>query len=275
MLIDAQSSWDKLAIEVELLNTEDPSSLIQMMVGLNGLLWPDESMEWTARSINFLTYDLMARSEKLDEADRLQFLNEEFFEKKAFQVAPLGPTTDHHLLIKPVTERRLGLPIAIAMIYMHLASHLDLPAYLLQLKNQFLLKWVRRGTVNYIDLLTQGRVLTEPELIAIMQHQGPISDEQSFDLLSALPNRKLFSDYLSLLAESYEANDQHSELHLVYNVLLKMEPQHCGYLGRRALLRQKLGLHREALADLKQFFAYVDHKSAPQELRSAYEGLLH
>ena len=165
MNLESRITWEKLAIELELLGSDDPSSLTQLLIGLNCLLWPLERPEWCSRTINFMAYDLMAKSEGLGEAERFQLLNDYFFRQKGFQIlsAKVGDLNENHLLIKPVLTQRAGAPIVIALLYLHLVSHLDLPAYLIPLRHHVLLKWVRAGRSCYIDLASNGEVLGEEQ----------------------------------------------------------------------------------------------------------------
>lgn len=273
MQVENRMTWEKLSIELELLASEDPASLIQLMMGLNHWLAPVESLESVNRTLNFMTYELMAQTENLAEAERFDLLNRYYFCAKGFQVLQLKPheTQERHLLLKPVLEERAGAPIAIALVYLHLAAHLDLPAYLIQLRNHYLLKWVRGGRSSYIDLCAEGRLVGEEELMQICARA--VDSTPGAEALSILPNRKIFLRYADDLVRAYDRENAHERLHAMYNVILKVEPQNSRILGRRALLRRKLGLDKEALADLKRYFAFVDRTQAPPDMIRTFQEL--
>jgi regulator of sirC expression with transglutaminase-like and TPR domain len=268
-----QMTWEKLAIEIELLNAEDPSSLMPLLLGLNRWLCPTDGIENTLRTINFMTYELMAGAENLTESERFEFLNKYYFTIKGFQVLELKPgeIQERHLLFKPVVEGRAGAPITIALIYLHLASHLDLPVYLIQLRNHYLLKWVRGGRSDYVDLCSEGRLVSEEDLMQIVARHsdGGVGQEA----LNILPGRRTFLRYNEDLLRVYERQEMPERLHAVCNVLLKLEPQNNRILGRRALIRRHLGLEREALADLKRYFSFIDRAQAPSEMVLALQEL--
>ena len=52
--------------------------------------------------------------------------------------------------------------------------------------------------------------------------------------------------------------------------MLHMDDTNTFVLGQRALLRQKLGFTREALADLKRYFSFVERMHAPVELQQCW-----
>ena len=273
MQLDNRMTWEKLSIELELLASEDPATLIQLMMGLNGWLAPDEGLESCARMLNFMTYELMAQSESLTEAERFELLNNYYFKHKGFQVLQLKghETQERHLLLRPVLEHRAGSPLAIALIYLHLAAHLDLPAYLIQLRNHYLLKWVRGGRSSYIDLCAEGRLVTEEELIHICARVIDVAPGS--EALSIVPNRKTFLRYADELVRVYDRGHEDERLHGMYNVILKVEPLNSRVLGRRALLRRKLAMDKEALADLKRYFTFVDRSQALPDLIRAFQEL--
>lgn len=266
-------NWEKLSIELELLGSEDPTSLLQLMMSLNSWLTPGESLEAVNRSLNFMTYELMAQTENLAEAERFELLNRYYFFIKGFQVLQLNPheTQEHHLLLKPVLEKRAGAPIAIALLYLHLAAHLDLPAYLIQLRNHYLLKWVRGGRSSYIDLCAEGRLVSEEELMQICTRS--LDSSPGTETLGILPNRKIFLRYADELVRVYDRENEFDRMHAMYNVILKVEPQNSRILGRRALLRRKLGQNKDALADLKRYFAFVDRTQAPPDMIRTFQEL--
>lgn len=273
MQVESRMTWEKLAIELELLGSEDTSAIMQLLVGLNSWLCPEDSMEWASRNVNFMTYELMAQSEGLTEAERFELLNKYYFKTKGFQVLQLKPqeTQERHLLLKPVLENRAGAPLAIALIYLHFAAHLDLPAYLIQLRNHYLLKWVRGGHSSYIDLCSEGRLVSEEELMQIVTRVNePTGVSES---LNILPNRKTFLRYSEDLMKIYDRTQNNERLYAIYNVILKVEPQNSRIIGRRALLCRQMGLDKEALADLKRYFSFVDRSQAPTEMVVAFQEL--
>ena len=105
-----------------------------------------------------MTYELMSLAENYTESDRVHILNDYFFDQKGFQIlANLEDLDEGSLLMKPVLSKRLGAPIPITLLYLHLATNLDLPIYPIQLNNMSVLKWVRGGKSNYLDLKNAGR----------------------------------------------------------------------------------------------------------------------
>jgi len=222
-----------------------------------------------------MAYDLMAKSAGLAEPDRFQLLNQYFFQDKGFQIIDLPDQDYHsdHLLIRSVLQTRQGAALIIALLYLHFASHLDLPAQLIQLRRHFLLKWVRSGRSCYVDLTGQGHILAEEQLVDIVSRHRDAESPPN-DPLAVLPQRKLFLKYAEDLIQIFERESDLNRLLLMYNAVLKVEPTNIRILGARAILRLKMGDFKEALTDFKRLFSFVEKCKAPIEIQSAHNELL-
>lgn len=273
MNYESRVTWEKLALELELLVTEDPSSLVPLLIGANSVLWPGEGMEWCSRNINFMSYELIAKCENYEESDRFHILTDYFFDQKGFQLIPLNKAhlKEEDYLIKPVLSQRTGSALTISLIYLHLASHLDVPAYMIRLQEHYILKWIRSGKSNYIDLANGGRLFSEEQVLKLLQAtSNKKSTDQISTSLDILPNRKIFSNYITDLIQIYEQDSKVQQLLTSYDILLKIDPSNAKYLARRALLRQRLGYAKEALSDLKRYFSFVDKEQASPEVQMAF-----
>ncbi len=275
MNFDSRITWEKLALEIDLLVAEEPNSLVPLLIGLNTLIWPNEPQEWSFRAINFMTYELISLTESYTESDRVHILNDYFFDQKGFQILARREDLDENsLLMKPVLSKRLGAPIPITLLYLHLATHLDLPIYPIQLNDMSVLKWVRGGKSNYLDLKSAGRVLTQPEIIRLLNKKGnSIEDGEIPTCIDILPSKKVFTKYVEQLVNVFKRLERPTEMLLLFDILLQLDPQHLATLADRALLRQRLGYAQEAMRDLKRYFAFIDKEQAPNELQIAFRQL--
>ncbi len=269
MHLESRITWEKLSLELELMAVEDPVSLIPVLIGINSLVGSPDSQEWCLRQVNFMTYELQSRATQLSESERFDLLNAYLFGEKGFQIVPatLQPQ-EEDLLIRNVLTLRKGSMVTLALLYLHFATELDIPVYLLQIQQHFMLKWVRSGRASYIDLGNQGVLLTETEMLNLINRSH--ASDPRLEMLESWKSRQILRSYILELLKIYEPKNCAAGLHICFNVLLKLDPNNLRILGRRALLRQKLGLVKEAISDLKRFFSFVEHNKAPQELQLAY-----
>lgn len=264
MTFETRFTWEKLSLELKLLRNEDFSAIIPLCIGINSILWPKENVESTFRHVQFLGFEIMRNCESLNEADRWDMLRKFIFEDKGFHISSnrLQDVRDKELLIKSVLDERIGHPLPVVFLLLHLAHFLDLPMALLQARHHYLLKWVRSGKTLYLDLYNECRALNDQELIQVLNRTS-----SSLEVWSA---KQLVIQYLELLMHAFQTSQNLPLLHVIYNLLLQMDDTNTSVLGQRALLRQKLGFTRDAMNDLKRYFSFVERNQAPSELQQAW-----
>ncbi len=271
MVFESRVTWQKLELELDLLSSEDPHSLIPILVGLNSVLWPEDCCaREVTREFNFMAFELASVCEGLSEKERFDQLNHFFFEEWAFRA--LGLDSAHYdeddLLPSSIVDRRQGAPIPIGLLYLHFASHIDLPISLVQAQPQCLLKWVRGGKSHYIDLMQNGQVLSDHELCNWLNRFWGAQPPRSKDL-EPLSGKQILNLYIKELDRYYEAHQLWNQQHTLLNVLLRLDPNHSPTLCRRGLLLKKLGYAKEALSDFKQYLSFVELHQAPSEVQLA------
>jgi regulator of sirC expression with transglutaminase-like and TPR domain len=275
MNFESNIIWKKFSVELELLNTEDPNSLIPLAASLNSTLDENMDSERTDRAINFMTYELIARAEEYSEWDRFQILNDYFFDHKQFQISASSATAlpEQHLLIEPVLKNKTGHALPLAMLYQHFANHLDLPIYLVNMSSMLVMKWVRSGKSSFVHLLEHGKVLCNDSLTQLIQNEKSLKFDSADSCVDILPNRLIFEKYISALLETYKENGHSNSQLTLLNVLLVLNPHCLESLAHRGLLQQRLGHTREALHDFKKYFSFVELDSAPMQVQSAFRQL--
>lgn len=260
-MIETRITWEKLLLEIRNLQTEDAASLVPLMIGTNAIIAPKESVETVFRKIHFLTFELTETCKDLSATQRWQKLHRFFFEEKKFKILTERWTElrSEDLLLKPILETRAGHPLPMTLLMLHLALSIELPVTLVQARRQFILKYKNQDAAFYIDILQNGRLLTEEEVFQILQKTDAAKE--------ACDARAIYRRYLEELMCLYEQQLEPQTLHSLYNLSLHLDESSLPILARRALLRHRLGFAREALADLKRYFSFVDRCHAPIELQ--------
>lgn len=262
--LETRYTWDKLVLELKHLRAEDFGALVPLCIGIQSVLWPNDNLEPCQRNVQFMGFDLVKNCEGLSEAERWETLRTFLFEEKSFQLSSIRLTEIHEdtLLMKSILEERVGHPLPVVFLLLNFSHMLDIPIALIQARHHFLMKWVRSGKTIYLDLYNEGRALTDCELIQVLNRS-----ESNLEVWNA---KQLIAQYLELLMASFERSQSLSQLHVVFNLMLQIDDTNTFVLGQRALLRQKLGFAREALADLKRYFSFVERVHAPVELQQCW-----
>ncbi len=262
---DARHALEKLALELKVLRAEDLGLLAVLGLNIQSVLWPKESVDPSLRSMQFMTFEIQKASEGKSEAERWDILRRFIFEEKEFLLSSARPSevTIPQILVKNTIEERSGHPLPILFLILHFSYVLEIPLCLIQARHHFLLKWVRTGgKTSYLDLYNSCHALTDHELVQVLN--------RSSSNLEVWTAKQLVLHYLELLISTLDRHQLLTQLNIAYNLVLQVDETNTVMLGQRALLRHRLGFDREALADLKRYFSFVDRVHAPSALVQAW-----
>jgi regulator of sirC expression with transglutaminase-like and TPR domain len=103
---------------------------------------------------------------------RLGHLCAEMFDVEGYQ----GDDSDYYhprnAFLNEVIDRKKGLPILLSILFLHVASRLDLPAAGVGLPGHFIVKAQFELNEVYIDPFRGGATLTIGEIAELMRHEG-------------------------------------------------------------------------------------------------------
>ena len=94
MDITQKIRWDKLSVDLELLTVSDPNSLLPVILDIHSLIFNEhDDSNNILKKLNFMGYELQARTENLTEADRQSILSDYVFNERQFLVSALSSKT--------------------------------------------------------------------------------------------------------------------------------------------------------------------------------------
>lgn len=265
MIFTTKITWEKLNLELGLLKQEEPGTLLPLLLGVNSLLQPQESIENVAQQIQFMAFEIRSRCEDANEEKRLKILNDEFFNKNQFQLLHEASEEDH-LLIGPVFENRRGQSLALSHLYLHFAKLLDLPMCLLQSVPEYLVRWNRGQKNLFVNLAQEGTIVPCERL----SEWALPKTEKCYEVLS---QRQAFENYLELLLETYSKQQDLHATHTLLNIALVLDPHRIIWLERRGLLLKELGYVHEAFLDFKRYVSFIDPAKVPNTVAIALQQL--
>lgn len=257
---------------------EDLSQITRHIGLVNKNLEPETDIANLIRRLQFLCYELRSQlSEKETPENKLKILNEFFFSVKNFSSLASHEYDEipyQSLLLEKALLQRTGSPLIITLIYNHLAQHIGLPLYFIDLEPKCFLKYIGETSTIYIDLSRGGKFLTAEELLENMRRRlkdHKISISQICETLTPL---QFLVSYLASLKTYLTRHSKLEQLLIIQNSLLDLLPQNLHLLGERALIFYKLNLHKNAILDLKRYFSFQHRERAPQELVRLYDELI-
>jgi regulator of sirC expression with transglutaminase-like and TPR domain len=215
-----------------------------MRIGITGELSQDESV----RAFNEFLYDELGFSGNRDHYDdpRNSFLNE-------------------------VLDRRTGIPITLAVIYLEVARRAGLPIDGINFPGHFLLRardMTRADAATeaiIIDPFHGGALLSEVDCRQLLrQHVG---DEAAFDrtLLAPATRHDIVVRMLVNLKRLYVRMRSFPQARFISSLLLSVDPSAISELRDRGLLAYHLQDFSAALRDLEEYLRLIPRASAPGE----------
>jgi regulator of sirC expression with transglutaminase-like and TPR domain len=121
---------------------------------------------------------------------RLGHLHAEMFDVAGYS----GDTTNYYdprnAYLHEVVDRKLGLPITLSIIFLHLAAKLDLAAAGVGLPGHYIVKVQFELNEVYVDPFHEGSTLTLPEIGELLHHISAGSMQLSSEHLRAWNGRE-------------------------------------------------------------------------------------
>jgi regulator of sirC expression with transglutaminase-like and TPR domain len=153
---------------------------------------PDEQLDlekgaFMLAKVTYPAFDYGAYQKRLDEIaekvrprlktalkirSRLRVLNDYLFRKEGYR----GNWDDYfdpqNSFMNRVIDRKLGIPISLAVLYLLVARRLKLPVEGVGIPGHFMLKCEGEGKELYVDAFNEGRFLTRPECVQFIVEAG-------------------------------------------------------------------------------------------------------
>jgi regulator of sirC expression with transglutaminase-like and TPR domain len=197
--------------------------------------------------------------------ERVAALNQFLFEDLGFRGNTEAYYDPRNSYLNEVIERKTGIPITLAVLYMALGRRIGLPLEGVSFPGHFLVRLRLRGGVLVLDPFATGAPQSESELRARLQRvipagaaDGvPVAELPLDQFLEPATNRQILARVLRNLKAIYRETDKPERLLEVLNRMLVLAPDSSADLRDRGIVYQRLEAYRAALKDLS---AYVERE---------------
>jgi regulator of sirC expression with transglutaminase-like and TPR domain len=190
--------------------------------------------------------------------DTVRALNGFLFDEMGFSGNQQDYYDPRNSYLNDVVERRLGIPISLAVLQIDLAQRVGLELRGVSFPGHFLVSVPVDGGVLVLDPYHRGRSVDAQELKRRAQPHlgnGDIHDEQLSNLLAPASNRAILARMLRNLRALYsEKNDWERALRSADRLLL-IEPDAAEEVRDRGMLYLRVGHLAAAREDLKRYLA--------------------
>jgi regulator of sirC expression with transglutaminase-like and TPR domain len=240
--------------------------------------YPSLDLERYMGEIESLALRLRTRLKDVGGAEeRVIGLNEFLYEELGYW----GNTDDYYdprnSYLNDVIDRKTGIPITLAILYMALGRRIGLPLEGVSFPGHFLVRLRLRSGVLILDPFAGGAPQSEAELRGRLQRvipEGAAAEVSAAALpleqfLEPASHRQILSRVLRNLKAIYRETDKPERLLEVLNRMLVVSPDANGELRDRGLVYQRLECWRAALQDLGAYLEREPQAGDRDEVREA------
>jgi regulator of sirC expression with transglutaminase-like and TPR domain len=209
-----------------------------------------------------------------DPSESIVALNRVLFEEEGFRGNAEDYYDPYNSFLNDVLDRKLGIPITLAVLYMEVARRVGFPLVGVGMPGHFLLKhYDVEGREILIDPFNRGSILTSKDcqraLDEIYGGQMPLQPE----FLMAVSRRQVLVRMLNNLKAIYLSGRNFRKALPIVDLILAVYPRSPEDVKQRAMLRWSLGKTRGALADLEDYLKMSPDASDADEIRQTAASL--
>ncbi len=174
--------------------------------------------------------------------------------------------------INIVLERRLGIPISLAVVYIEVATRAGVRASGVGFPGHFLVRIEDEHEVVIVDPFS-SRALDREELAELLAvaTDGRLSLEDS--MLDPTPTEHVVLRMLLNLRYAYAKRGDRQRLLVTLDRLVDLSPEAVEHRRDRGLLCASFGANQVARADLSEYLDALPHASDADEIRSVLDSL--
>jgi len=170
--------------------------------------------------------------------------------------------------LNDVLDRKLGIPITLAIVYMEVAQRVGFPLFGVGMPGHFLLKYYDvAGNETFIDPFHHGDILSRADcqsrLDEIYSGEMPLQPE----FLLTVTRRQLLTRVLANLRNIYMERRDFRRALVVVDLVLAIHPRSAEDMKQRAMLRYSLNQLRGAAQDLETYARMAPDASDADEMR--------
>ena len=179
-----------------------------------------------------------------------------------------GNVTDYYnpnnSFLNEVIERRIGIPITLALVYLEIAKRVDFPMVGVGMPGHFLIRPNFPEMEIFVDAFNRGEVMFPQDcherLTQIYGQPVPFQPE----FLESVSNRHFLMRMLTNLKFIYLQQEELEKALAAVERILLLFPTLVGELRDRGLIYYQLGRFVAAVADFENYLAFVpDADDAP------------
>jgi regulator of sirC expression with transglutaminase-like and TPR domain len=171
--------------------------------------------------------------------------------------------------LNEVLDRKLGIPITLALVYEEVARRIGLPLFGVGMPGHFLLKhYDVDGRQVILDPFHSGALLTLQECQQRLDQVYSGQMQLQSEFLSSVSRRRWLTRMLNNLKTIYLSNRNFRKALVMADLILAIYPRSPEDVKQRAALRYNLGQMRNALLDFEDYLKMLPEASDADDIRA-------
>ena len=217
--------------------------------------------------------ELAARvAAKIDDPDDpvqiIAAMNDVLFREEMFRGNTVDYYSPRNSFLHDVLDRRLGIPITLALVYMEVARRVGFLLFGVGMPGHFLLKhYDVDGHSILIDAFERGSIITEDDCRQKLDsiYSGQVALQPEF--LLPVTRRQMLTRVLNNLRSIYLSQRDFRRAVQVVDLVLVIYPRSPEDMKQRAVLRYNLNDFRGALSDFEEYVKMSPDASDAEEIK--------
>jgi regulator of sirC expression with transglutaminase-like and TPR domain len=230
---------------------------------------PQLDIEAYVRRVEELAQRVRDTIQDLDDpGEIIAALNEVLFKEEMFRGNTVDYYSPRNSFLHDVLDRRLGIPITLALVYMEVARRVGFPLFGVGMPGHFLLKhYDVDGRAILIDAFDRGSIVTEEDCRQKLDdiYSGQLALQPEF--LLPVTRRQMLTRMLNNLRSIYLSQRDFRRAVQVVDLILVIYPRSPEDVKQRAVLRYNLNDYRGALNDFEEYVKMSPDASDAEEIR--------
>jgi regulator of sirC expression with transglutaminase-like and TPR domain len=187
----------------------------------------------------------------------LKVLNDYLYQDLGFKGNQTEYYDPRNSFLNEVIDRRTGIPITMALVYLSLAQRIAFPMEGIALPGHFLIRPMQSEMAIFVDAFNQGEILFEQDCEALLHKMFGDRIAMREQFLAPATNRQFLARMLTNLKATYASSaDVEGVLAAVERILI-LYPDAPIELRDRGIILFRLNRWVEARQDLEQYLAIM------------------
>ena len=239
-------------IQKELNNTSVSLATLGLLVST--LEYPDIDIDDELTSFRQLESVLSRRIQSNSSLlQKLNEISEYFFSELRFSGNVKNYYDHKNSFLNEVLNRRQGIPITLAIVYMEIASRLGIDVEGIGMPGHFLVRANDETETFYIDVFNNGTVLSKDECEKTFNDHVSASFTWDDRYLLPVDDKYIVVRLLRNLKYIYLSENKSKKAYEVIDLIVGLEPDNVFEIRDRGMIGFRIGHQKQSIEDLKRF----------------------